>query len=173
MDSFMKHAVVVQTAPKAAGRKVVEAELTGERRIFLEQREYAPEELERFRAGQAGWLLRRAGSRQFTADSDSGEDAWGHYCKYFDWKPENAVFEDGRLVGFWLCGDWLRYSGNGRDSFSIDDWGYPGVDPFTRGSLYGRHVYAFLFEEAESHAHQDWKLLKREPGAEYKSRLEF
>ena len=77
------------------------------------------------------------------------------------------------FLGFWLCGDWLRYSGNDRASFSIDDWGYPGRDPFTGSALYGRHVYAFLFGEAESHEHRDWKLLRREPGAEYKRCLEF
>ena len=169
----MTHAVIVQAPEMNGAGKLVKAELAGERRICLEKREYTPEELERFRAEQANWLLQRAGSQQFTADSDSGEDAWGYYCRYFDWNPENAVFENGRLVGFWLCGDWLRYSGNGRASFGIDDWGYPGVDPFGRSALYGRHIYAFLFEEAESHKHGDWKLLKREPGREYKSCLEF
>ena len=169
----MTHAVIVQTAPKDAGERVVEAELTGERKLWLAKREYTKEELALFRAEQANWLLQRADSQQFTADSESGEDAWGWYCGHFDWVPENAVFENGRLVGFWLCGNWLRYSGNSRASFSIDDWGYPGWDPFTDCPLYGRHVYVFLFEEAESHKHRDWKLLKREPGVEYKSCLEF
>ena len=143
----MTHAVIVQTPPKDADERIVEAELAGARKVWLAKREYTQEELARFRAEQANWLLQRADSQQFTADSDSGEDAWGYYRGYFDWNPENAVFEDGRLVGFWICADWLRYSGNGRDSFSIDDWGYPGVDPFTDRPLYGRHVYAFLFEE--------------------------
>lgn len=169
----MTHVVIVQTSPKDACEKPVEAELTGERKIWLAKQEYTKEELELFRAEQANWLLQRAGSQQFTADSESGEDAWGYYCGYFDWKPENAVFEDGRLVGFWLCENWLRYSGNDRASFSIDDWGFPGEDPFTDRPLYGRHVYAFLFGEAGSQKHRDWKLLRREPGAEYKSCLEF
>lgn len=169
----MTHAVIVQMSPKDAEEKVVEAELTGERRVRLAKREYTREELDLFRAEQANWLLQRAGSQQFTADSDSGEDAWGYYCGYFDWNPENAVFEDSRLVGFWICADWLRYSGNDRASFSIDDWGYPGWDPFTGGNLWGRQVYAFLFGEADSHEHRDWKLLRREPGVEYKPCLEF
>ena len=169
----MTHAVIVQTSPKDAEEKVVEAELAGERRLWLAKREYTEEELALFRAEQANWLLKRAGSQQFTADSESGEDAWGWYCGYFDWNPENAVFEDGRLVGFYFCEDWMRYSGNDRASFSIDDWGYPGRDPFTGSALYGRHVYAFLFREAESHEHRDWKLLRREPDTEYKNCLEF
>ena len=169
----MTHAVIVQTPPQEAGERVVEAELTGERRVWLAKREYTEEELELFRAEQVNWLLQRAESQQFTADSDSGEDAWGYYCGYFDWVPENALFENGLLVGFWLCENWLRYSGNGRASFSIDDWGYPGCDPFTGSALYGRHIYAFLFGEAESHEHREWKLLRREPDTEYKNCLEF
>ena len=169
----MTHAVMVQTRPTDDGARFAQAELTEERRVWLEKRKYTRQELERFRAEQGKWLLQRAGSQQFTADSDSGEDAWGDYCGYFDWDPENAVFENGRLVGFWLCENWLRYSGNGRSSFSIDDWGYPGTDPFTNLPLYGRHTYLFLFEDEASHEHRDWKLLKREPGKEYKSYLEF
>ncbi len=169
----MTHAEIVPTRPKDAGGQIVEAELTGERKICLEKREYTPEELALFRAESANWLLQRAGSQQFTADSESGEDAWGYYCGYFDWNPENAIFENGRLVGFVLLENWMHYSGNDRASFSIDDWGYPGEDPFTKLPLYGRHIYAFLFAEAESHKHRDWKLLKREPGAVYEFCLEF
>ena len=169
----MTHAIIVQTSPKDAEERVVEAELAGERKLRLAKREYTKEELALFRAEQANGLLQRAGSQEFTADSDSGEDAWAWYCGYFDWNPENAVFENGRLVGFWLCGDWLRYSGNSRASFSIDAWGYPGTDPFTGGALYGRQLCVFLFAEPASHAHRDWKLLRREPGVEYKPCLEF
>lgn len=169
----MTHAEMVPARPEDAHGKVVEAELTEERRICLVKREYTPEELELFRAEQANWLLQRAGSQQFTADSDSGEDAWGYYCGYFDWTPEHAIFDEGRLVGFVLRENWLRSSGNGRASFSIDDWGYPGQDPFADLPLYGRHVYAFLFAEADSHKHRDWKLLRRKPGAVYESSLEF
>lgn len=169
----MTHAEIIQTPPKDASEILVQAELTGERKLWLAKREYTEEELTRFRAEQSNWLLKRAGSQQFTADSDSGEDAWGYYCGYFDWNPENALFENGNLVGFWICADWLRYSGNDRASFSIDDWGYPGWDPFTNCPLYGRRVYAFLFGDTETHEHRDWKLLRREPGAEYKSCLEF
>ena len=168
----MTHAVIVQTPPKNAGEKLVEAELTGERKLRLAKREYTEEELAQFRAAQEKWLLKRAGSQQFTADSDSGEDAWGHYCGYFEWIPEKAVFENGRLVGFYLCGDYMTYSGNGRSSFSTDRWGYPGFDPFA-DSLYGRPVCVFLFDEADSHRHKDWQLLRREPGAEYRSYIEF
>ena len=88
-------------------------------------------------------------------------------------RPEDALFENGRLVGFCLRENWMRYSGSDRASYSIDDWGYPGEDVFTSVPLYGKQLYAFLFAEAESHKHRDWKLLKREPGAEYKFRLEF
>lgn len=169
----MTHAVIVRTPPKDTGEKLVEAELAGERKVWLARREYTEEELALFGKEQANWLLQRAGSQQFTADSESGEDAWGYYCGYFDWSPENAVFENGRLVGFYFCEDWMHYSGNDRSSFSINKWGYPGWDPFTSSRLYGRHVYAFLFGEAESHVHRDWKLLRRDPGAEYKFCLEF
>ena len=169
----MTHAVIVPARPEKAHGKLVKAELTGERKICLEKREYTPEELALFRAESANWLLQRAGSQQFTADSESGEDAWGYYCGYFDWTPEHAIFDEGRLVGFVLRENWLCSSGNGRASFSIDDWGYPGQDPFTDLSLYGRLVYAFLFAEAESHKHRDWKLLRREPGVEYGFCLEF
>ena len=73
----MTHAIIVQTSPKDAEERVVEAELAGERKLRLAKREYTKEELALFRAEQANWLLQRAGSQQFTADSDSGEDAWG------------------------------------------------------------------------------------------------
>lgn len=169
----MTHAVIVPARPEKANGKLVKAELTGERKICLEKREYTLEELALFRAESANWLLQRAGSHQFTADSESGEDAWGYYCGYFDWNPENAIFENGRLVGFVLRENWMHYSGSDRASYNIDDWGYPGEDPFTSVPLYGKHIYAFLFAEAESHKHRDWKLLKREPGAEYGFCLEF
>ena len=169
----MTHAEIVPARPKDVNRRFAEAELTGEQKICLEQREYTPEELELFRAGQANWLLQREGVDQFTADSESGEDAQGYYCGYFDWRPENAVFENGQLVGFVLFVDWMSYSGRSRASYTIHDWGYPGKDPFSDVPLYGRHIYAFLFALAESHTHEDWKLLKREPGAEYKSCLKF
>lgn len=49
----MTHAVIVPARPEKANGKLVKAELTGERKICLEKREYTPEELE------ADGLIRR------------------------------------------------------------------------------------------------------------------
>lgn len=167
----MKHAIIVPAGAAAPGETTVEAEPAEGRRILLAEREYTPEELDIFRAEAPKWLLRRSGEQQFTADHDSGEDAWGYFCGHFDWLPEKAVFEDGRLVGFYLSEGWMRYSGNGRASFGIDDWGYPGYDPFV--DTWSRHTYVFLFSEAGSHEHDEWKLVRREPGVKYESCLDF
>ena len=167
----MKHAIIVPAGAEAPEGKYAEAELAEGRRVRLAEKEYTPEELEIFRAEAPKWLLRRSGVQQFTADSDSGEDARGYFCKYFDWLPEKAVFEDGRLVGFFLSAGWLRYSGNGRASFGVDDWGYPGYDPFV--DSWSSNTYVFLFSEAGSQEHDEWKLVLREPWVKYESCLEF
>lgn len=140
--------------------------------LYLTAQEYTPQELERFQAESPAWILRRRGSQQFTADSDSGEDAVGYYCSYFDLVPENAVFEEGRFVGFCFRPDWLRYDGRGRSSFDLIDWGYPG-DPVFTNNPWPEKLCLFLFDVPETLKWRDWTLMKREPGAEYRSYLEF
>lgn len=39
--------------------------------------------------------------------------------------------------------------------------------------LYGRPVCVFLFDEADSHRHEDRRPIRREPGVEYRSYIEF
>ena len=103
--------------------KIVKAEKTDGNKVYLAQTEYSRKELEQFNCERPKWTLKCKGSQQFTADSDSGEDAYGYYCRYFDLMPEKAVFENGKLVGVYLCNYSISYSGNGRYDFSIDDWG--------------------------------------------------
>ncbi len=105
----MKHAVIV--AGESTGGRFVEAELADGRRICLSEKEYTREELEDFRAAASKWIVRLSGSRQFLADSDSGEDATGYYRAFFEPTPERAVFENGRPVGFYLCTDGMRFPG--------------------------------------------------------------
>ena len=105
----MKHAVIVDRARGEANGSYTE--LDG---FCLAQCEYNQKEKEAFEKEASGWIIRRKGSGQFTADSDSGEDAYAHYCGYFDLLPENAVLRDGRLVGYYLFYDYLSYSGRGR-----------------------------------------------------------
>ena len=116
----MKHAIIVNEKENS-----VEASLTADKTVYLAEAEYTEEELEQFNAEKNKWIVRCMGSHQFLADSDSGEDAVGHYRNFFDLVPEKAVFENGRLVGIYLCTDGINYSGRGRYNFYIDDWGYP------------------------------------------------
>lgn len=168
----MKHAAITIYEEEYRDRNHLTVELAGGRKAILCECEYTPEELEAFRAKQAEWILRRAGTQQFLADSDSGEDATGDYCGYFVPDSEKAVFHEGKPVGFYLCEGWLSYSGNGRALFGIDDWGYPGYDAFSRMPSPER-THVFLFSEPESHEWKDWTLLRREPGREYRSSLKF
>ncbi len=148
LKTNMKHAVLAPEGGSLPGR-FAEAELAG-RAIGLFEEKYTPEELELFRAEAAKWKVCRRGSRYFLADSDSGEDADGYYCGYFELAPEKAVFENGRHVGFYLCTDGMHYSGNDRASFYITDWGFPGSDIF--GFIpWGAETHLFLFDDRASH----------------------
>lgn len=167
----MNHANIT-TTEKNPLTKYVEAELAGGQKVLLVESEYTPEELEAFDAEKEKWIIRRAGSRYFLADSDSGEDATGYYCGYFDLRPENAVFNQGKLAGFYLCAGDFQYSGLSRSSFEVDQWGYPGDDPFKFVS-YGNETHVFLFSDPETHKWKDWHLLTRDPEKEYRSYLDF
>ena len=163
----MKHAMIVKEKENS-----VEASLTADKTVYLAEAEYTEEELEQFNAEKDKWIVRYSGSHQFLADSDSGEDAVGHYRNFFDLVPEKAVFENGRLVGLYLCTDGIDYSGRGRYNYYIDDWGYPGNDPF-RFIPRGAFVHVFLFEDADSRNWKDWGLLVRDPEKKYTSYLDF
>lgn len=167
----MNHAIIVSDTENCSG-KLIEAFVTDERRIFLAESKYTKEELDEFDRERSKWILRRKGSRQFLADSDSGEDAVGYYCGYSDLVPERAVFENGKLAGIYFCSDGLSYSGRGRYNFSIDDWGFPGDDPFV-SIPWGAKTHVFLFSDPETHGLGEWTLLERDPDAEYKSYLDF
>ena len=168
----MKHAVLIPGPESGLSDKCVETEQADGSKSYLAETEYTQVELEAFEAEGPKWILECSGSQQFTAGSDSGEDAWGHYCGYFDPIPEKAVFRDGKPVGLYLCNYGIRYSGNGRYDFDIDDWGYPGDDPF-RFVPWGAKTHVFLFSDEGTHKWKDWTLLKREDGREYSSSLEF
>lgn len=166
----MKHAAIIAELEKKPNQKYVEAEAADGKKVFLAEQEYTEEELDLFNREKAKWIIRRAGSRYFLADSDSGEDARGYYCGYFDLLPANAVFEEGRMVGYYLCGGSLAYSGRGRSSFDIERWGYPGDDPFVSC---GNTTHVFLFSETATYEWKDWDLLIRDPEKEYRSYLDF
>ena len=168
----MKHAAIVQLSENVNLENCVKVELPDGKPVYLTEREYTGKELEAFREEAPKWIVRCQGSGQFTADSDSGEDAWGCYCNYFDLDPSKAVFEDGRFVGFCLCCDGIRYSGNGRNDFSIDDWGYPGKNLFGYRAPWYKE-FLFLFDRPETHIRKEWSLLLKDPSAEYESYLEF
>ena len=168
----MKHAVIVAESEKDNFENSVKTEMPDGSVIYLAQVEYRPEELEQFNSERSKWILQCKGSGQFTADSDSGEDAYGYYCGYFDLIPERAVFENGKPVGVSLCNYGIRYSGRGRYDFTIDDWGFPGKDPF--GFIpRGETIHVFLFSDAETHKWKKWTLLERDPDAKYEEYLEF
>lgn len=168
----MKHVVITDLTEDNSAKKVVEAELAEGRKVYLTQAEYSQEELDEFNAEKDKWIVRCSGSHYFLADSDSGEDARGYYCGYFDLTPEKAVFENGHFAGFYLCTDGMNYSGRGRFNFSIDEWGYPGSDMF-KYIPYSAKTHVFLFAEEETHRWGDWGLLVRDPQKEYKSYLDF
>ena len=170
MGNIMKHAVV--TNPDNKEVKTVEAKLTKDRSIYLAEAEYTDEELEQFENEKDKWIVRCAGSQCFLADSDSGEDATGYYRNYFDLVPQNAVFDNGKLVGFYLLSEGFTYSGRGRYNFSIDSWDYPGGDPF-KDNRWSRETHVFLFDDKETHEWGDWDLLVRDPQKEYKEYLNF
>lgn len=168
----MKHAILSPTRDEARAENCVEVELADGRTGYLTEAEYSEDELRAFESAAPEWIVRCAGSRQFLAESDSGEDAIGYYCGYFDLIPERAVFEQGRFVGIYLCTCGFRYSGRGRETFEVKDWGYPGNDPFDFVS-WGAKMHVFLFEDEGTLKWRDWSLLRREPGATYESELDF
>ena len=172
MSSLVKHAVIAASPGEESLEKHVEADVADGQKVYLVEREYTQEELDAFNAEKPNWILRRAGTRFFMADSDSGEDATGHYCGYFDLRPENAVFDGGKLVGYYLCAGDFRYSGRGRASFDVESWGYPGDNPFVFVS-WGHRTHVFLFSEAPTHEWEDWDLLARDPDKQYASYIDF
>lgn len=166
----LKHAVI--SAAESDPERCVETELSDGRTVCLTEKRYFPEELRQFRSEESKWIVRREGSRCFLADHDNGEDADGYYCGFFDLDPERAVFENGKLVGFYLCTDGMRYCGNDRSSFEITNWGYPGSDLFGF-TPWGAQTHVFLFSESGSHEWKEWALLERDAETEYKSYLDF
>lgn len=171
-DNTLKHAVIADGPEDRRYGKAVEAELSAGRKVWMADAGYTEEELEQFRSEEENWILRCKGSHFFLADSDSGEDAEAYYCGYFDPVPERAVFREGKLAGFYICTDGIRYSGRGRYNFDIDDWGFPGQDPveFARAGS-GTHI--FLFSDEETRDWKDWSLLERDPDAIYENYLDF
>ena len=167
----MKHAVIALTDENSRERTIT-ADTGKGRTISLQQEEYTEEQLEQFNNEKDKWIIRRADSIYFLADSDSGEDARGYYCGYFDLIPENAVFENGQLVGYYLCAGDFRYSGRGRDSFDAEQWGYPGYDPF-RETILVRETHLFLFADSSTHEWKDWDLLVRKADKVYSSYIDF
>lgn len=168
----MKHAEITTQAGPADKTKIIEAGSGTGLTVFLSEKEYSQQELDLFNSISPSWILKRSGHKYFLADSDSGEDAEGWYCGYFDLEPSNAVFENGEFVGFYLCAGDFRYSGLSRSSFSVEAWGYPGDDPFKFIS-YGHRTHLFLFSDAETHRWNDWSLLVRDPDRQYNSYIDF
>ena len=168
----MKHAYIVTELDKKPKKKYIEFSLTDVRTVYLAETEYTEDELEEFNSVQSKWILRRQGDRTFLADHDSGEDATGYYCGYFDLVPERAVFDNGKFVGMYLCNGGITYYGNDRASFYIERWGYPGDDPFKFIS-YGNKQHVFLFLEPDTLEWGEWSLMERDPEAEYENYLEF
>lgn len=167
----MRHANMTAAADDPA-KKYIGIKTSDGQTLYLYESEYSKEELDEFEAAKSVWIIRREGETYFYADSDSGEDARGSYCGYFDLLPENAVFDNGKLAGYYFCPGDLLYSGRGRASFWIDEWGYPGYDPFSAG-FSGRAVHLFFFSKPDTHTLNEWSLIKRDPETEYKTRLSF
>ena len=168
----MKHATIINECEIHQNEKYVEAEGVDGKKIFLIEQEYTQAELDLFNAEKDKWIIRRAGTQYFLADSDSGEDARGYYQGYFDLIPTNAVFEQGRLVGYYLCPGSIGYSGRGRSSFDMERWGYPGYDPFA-SDLQGNKTHIFIFSDTATYEYKDWDILERVPGKEYRSYIDF
>ena len=167
----MKHAAITTQGSNSL-KKHIEAGLADGQKVYLVESEFTQEELEEFNSEKAKWIIRRAGTLYFLADSDSGEDARGYYCGYFDLEPKNAVFDNGRLVGYYLCAGDFRYSGLSRSSYGVDNWGYPGDDPFKSVSS-GIATHVFLFSDPETHEWKDWDLLVRDSEKDYRSYIDF
>ncbi len=147
-----------------------EALLDG-RSVYLCECEASEEELEAFRTSASDWIFRRQGRQNFLSRTDSGEDAEGWYCGYFEPLMERAIFDQGKLMGFCLSRGYIRYDGNSRSSFDIEDWGYPGCA--LSDCLRPEDIHIFLLADENTHQWKDWTLLKREGGKEYLSSLDF
>ena len=172
MKTDLQHAVIIPDGDADGTGRYIAAELPDGRKVFLAEQEYSQEELDLFRSEAPKWKIRCSGSRFFMADHDSGEDATGYYCNYFDPVPERAVFEDGRPVGIYICSEGIRYSGNDRSSFYIRDWGFPGADIFDF-IPWGAETHVFLFSDHSTHEWKDWSLLVSDPKEKYQSYLDF
>ena len=168
----MKHATIINECEISQREKYVEAEGADGKKIFLIEQEYTDTESELFNTEVDKWIIRRSGTQYFLADSDSGEDAKGWYCGYFDLIPTNAVFEQGRFVGYYLCAGSIEYSGRGRSSFDMERWGYPGYNPFD-SALQGNKTHIFIFSDPATYEYEDWDMLPRVPEKEYKSYIDF
>jgi len=171
-ENSMKHAAIVNECEIRNGEKYVEAESADGEKIFLIEREYTDTESELFDTERNKWIICRCGTQYFLADSDSGEDARGSYCGYFDLIPSNAVFEQGRLVGYYLCPGSIWYSGRGRSSFEMERWGYPGYDLFDSDRQENK-MHIFIFSDTSTHEYADWEIFTRVPGKEYRSYIDF
>lgn len=99
----MKHAVIVSAEDICFAGRHIEVESEDGKRIRLAEKEYSAEEMEEFYSQESEWMFCRRGEHMFLADSDSGEDARGTYCGYFEPVPQRAVFADGKLAGFYIC----------------------------------------------------------------------
>ena len=165
----MKHTVIVETPDNIDG-KCIAVSLMPKHEIYLSEVEYSQEELEEFHLEEKNWILKCSGSRNFLADSDSGEDAYGYYCEYISLKEEMAIFDNGKMVGICVCPDGFSYSGNGRSSFTIDRWYF--CNPFHNQSAV-KKAHVILFAKEETYRWSDWVLLKRVPTERYESYIHF
>jgi hypothetical protein len=168
----MKHAVIITDSEKNNYEKCIEVEASDGQKLFLAEQEYTQAQTDEFNKEKSKWIISRARTRYFLADSDSGEDARGYYCGYFDLLPENAVFKDEKLAGCYLCAGSFNYSGRGRASFEVEKWGYPGDNPFVFVSC-GNKTHVFIFSDEATHSFEDWELLVRNPQKEYRSYIDF
>ena len=80
----MKHAVIVSADDICFAGRHIEVESEDGKRIRLAEKEYSAEEMEEFYSQESEWMFCRRGEHMFLADSDSGEDARGTYCGYFE-----------------------------------------------------------------------------------------
>lgn len=168
----MKYAKILTDTETVDSENCAEVKMDDDTILRFAQSEYTLDMLEAFQKEADQWILQCKGSQNFLARSDSGEDAYGTYCKYFDLQPDRAVYIEGKLAGFYLCDSGIRYSGNGRDDFTIDQFGFPGDDVFAFVS-WGARTHLFLFEDETTHKWKNWTLLVRDPQQEYKSYLKF
>ncbi len=167
----MKHAVIV-AKEYSENNNCLKGLTSDGREIWLYEKEYDNQEQEAFQAQTEKWLMCRRGTRYFLADHDSGEDAEGSYGKYFELLAERAVFHGDRCIGVYYSFGSLQYSGSSRASFGIDNWGYPGSDPFNP-LPWPTTPRIFFFNDPVTHTYNDWYLEEKEEGKDYSSYLDF